>query len=144
MNAGNVSQVGTPQELYDRPANTFAAGFIGTPPMNLLSPEDIRAPSTLAPEGGLTPSDTMFGVRPESLTIGVNDTDFSATARVESLEYEGKVFLVHLVAPSGARFIVAYAGDGAPEEGSEISVGWAAASTHLFSKLDGHRREFSL
>jgi ABC-type Fe3+/spermidine/putrescine transport system ATPase subunit len=112
--------------------------------MNLLSPEDVRAPSTLAPEGGLAPSDALFGVRPESLTLGASDTEFSATARVESLEYEGKVFLVHLVAPSGARFIAAHAGDGAPEEGSEISVGWSAASTHLFSKSDGHRRGFTL
>lgn len=144
MNAGNVSQVGTPQQLYDRPANTFAAGFIGTPPMNLMSPDDVQAPSTLVPEGGVALSDTIIGVRPESLKLGARDTEFSATARVESLEYEGKVFLVHLVAPSGARFIVAHSGDGTPEEGAEVSVGWSAASTHLFFKADGNRRAFTV
>ena len=144
MNAGDVSQVGTPKDLYDKPANIFAAGFIGTPPMNLLSTGDVRAPATLAPEGGMAPCDTIFGVRPESLSLNANGVDFSATARVESLEYEGKVFLVHLVAPSGTRFVVAHAGDGAPEEGSEINVGWTAASTHLFSKADGNRRNFTI
>ena len=144
MNAGNVSQVGTPQELYDRPANTFAASFIGTPPMNLLSPEDLRAPSTLAPEGEMAALDAIFGVRPESLLLNADNAEFSATARVKSLEYEGNVFLVHLVAPSGTQFIVAHAGDGAPEEGSEVSVGWSADATHLFSKVDGLRRGFTL
>ncbi|MXQ09857.1 ATP-binding cassette domain-containing protein [Alphaproteobacteria bacterium GH1-50] len=144
MNAGNVSQVGTPQELYDRPANTFAAAFIGTPPMNLLSPEDVRAPATFAPEGGMEARDVIFGVRPESLSLGRAGAEFSATARVESLEYEGKVFLVHLIAPSGTRFIAAHSGDGAPEEGSEVTVGWSASQTHLFSKTDGNRRDFTL
>ena len=36
MNAGSVEQIGTPLELYDRPANLFVAGFIGSPPMNVL------------------------------------------------------------------------------------------------------------
>ena len=39
MNAGVVQQVGTPTEIYDRPANTFVAGFIGNPAMNLLEGE---------------------------------------------------------------------------------------------------------
>ena len=36
MNAGHMEQIGTPEEVYARPATTFVAGFIGSPPMNLL------------------------------------------------------------------------------------------------------------
>ena len=36
MNAGRMEQIGTPDEVYHRPATTFVAGFIGSPPMNLL------------------------------------------------------------------------------------------------------------
>ncbi len=58
MQAGTLRQIGSPQELYNEPANTFVAGFIGTPPMNLLSrgdaiigfrPEDAR-PRAAAPD----------------------------------------------------------------------------------------------
>ncbi|MDU8944164.1 ABC transporter ATP-binding protein [Ovoidimarina sediminis] len=144
MNAGEVSQVGTPQQLYDRPANTFAAGFIGTPPMNLLEARDVQAPATLAPAGNATSGDILFGVRPESLTVGADGAEFTVSAHVESIEYEGKVFLLHLVTPSGARFVVAHSGDGAPEEGAEITAGWHSPATHLFSKSDGSRMTFTL
>jgi ABC-type sugar transport system ATPase subunit len=144
MNAGEVSQVGTPKELYDRPANTFAAGFIGTPPMNLLQAQDVQAPATLAPANGAGKSDVLFGVRPESLGLDAGDAGFSVNARVESLEYEGKVFLVHLITPSGTRFVVAHSGDGVPEEGSEVTANWPDAATHLFDKSDGASMDFAL
>jgi ABC-type sugar transport system ATPase subunit len=144
MDAGEVSQIGTPQELYDRPANTFAASFIGTPPMNLLASEDVRAPATLAPDGGRGPSEVLFGIRPESLQLGAEGADLTVSARVESVEYEGKVFLVHLVTPSGARFVAAHSGDGAPEDGTEIVAGWSGAATHLFARSDGSRMNFTL
>ena len=144
MNAGDVSQVGTPQELYDRPANTFAAGFIGTPPMNIIAPEDVQFPATLAPAGGVSPSDVLVGVRPENLSLVAQDPEFAVRGRVESMEYEGKVFLVHLVTSSGARIVVAHVGEAPPEEGSEVTAGWSGDTTHLFAKSDGTRMDFSL
>ena len=66
------------------------------------------------------------------------------SARVESVEYEGKVFLVHLVTPSGARFIAAHSGEGAPEEATEVIAGWSAGATHLFAKSDGAAVDFAL
>jgi ABC-type sugar transport system ATPase subunit len=144
MNAGEVSQIGTPQELYNQPANTFAASFIGTPPMNLLAAENVRAPATLALTGGAAQSDVLLGIRPENLHINAEGAEFSTSARVESIEYEGNVFLLHLVAPSGARFIAAHSGEGPPEEGAEISVGWSGAATHLFAKSDGASLGFTI
>jgi multiple sugar transport system ATP-binding protein len=79
---GRVEQVGTPLELYDRPANAFVATFIGSPAMNLIKGR-IRAgtsPSFIAENGAELPlaaapagSDgrlALYGVRPEHLTLG--------------------------------------------------------------------------
>jgi sn-glycerol 3-phosphate transport system ATP-binding protein len=59
MNAGRMEQFGTPEEVYHRPATTFVASFIGSPPMNLLK----QAP------GGGKPG-AILGIRPEHLDIG--------------------------------------------------------------------------
>ena len=58
MNAGNMEQFGTPEEVYHTPASTFVASFIGSPPMNLLK----NAP-------GAKPG-TILGIRPEHLDVG--------------------------------------------------------------------------
>jgi ABC-type sugar transport systems, ATPase components len=76
MDAGVVQQFGTPDDIYQRPANTFVARFVGSPPMNLL-PVTI-AGGTLTHTGGTvwahagavpTASDAVFGVRPEKFTL---------------------------------------------------------------------------
>ena len=65
MNEGIIEQVGVPLELYNKPANKFVAGFIGSPKMNFLNfaslPANIKS---LAPENSST-----FGIRPEHLAI---------------------------------------------------------------------------
>jgi multiple sugar transport system ATP-binding protein len=77
MNAGEIQQIGTPLELYDRPANQFVAGFIGSPAMNLV-PGVIVDNSFVAKEGGFKvalgetgkrPSDgnVVMGIRPEDI-----------------------------------------------------------------------------
>ncbi|WP_129837885.1 ABC transporter ATP-binding protein [Streptomyces sp. RFCAC02] len=79
LNGGRLEQVGTPAEMYDTPATVFAAGFLGTPPMNLI---DARVETsdgwvTARAAGleahlwaGATPArDIVFGVRPEHLTL---------------------------------------------------------------------------
>jgi ABC-type sugar transport system ATPase subunit len=144
MNAGRVSQCGTPQELYQEPANTFAASFIGTPPMNLLPWEVVTCPAALRPDGSVGRHEAIVGVRPESMTLAADKAEFSVSARVESIEYEGKVFLVHLKVASGESFVVSHAGETAPAEGETVSVGWTGAVTHLFTKSGGERMGFSL
>jgi sn-glycerol 3-phosphate transport system ATP-binding protein len=54
MNAGNMEQFGTPEEVYHSPASTFVASFIGSPPMNLIPQERAGRP-------------VLFGIRPEHL-----------------------------------------------------------------------------
>jgi len=144
MNAGQVSQCGTPRDLYQTPANTFAASFIGTPPMNLLPAADATFPATLTVDGAASPDQARFGVRPEHMTLGADTSEFAVTARVRSVEYEGNVFLVHMRTPSGSDLVVSHAGDAVPEDGSEVRIGWSRAATHLFATSDGSRLGFSL
>ena len=75
LNQGRIEQVGSPLELYRRPANLFVAGFIGSPKMNLVQGPDAKAMG----------ADTL-GIRPEHLDIGTSDGQWRGTvAHVEHL-----------------------------------------------------------
>jgi multiple sugar transport system ATP-binding protein len=88
MNAGELQQVGTPEELYTNPRNVFVAGFIGSPAMNLV-------PAPVVDGGG---ADRIAGFRPEHMRPGRNGADaYRFEARVEVVEYLGDEQLVHLV-----------------------------------------------
>jgi len=112
LNDGDLMQVGTPLQLYERPENLFVARFIGTPPMNIF-------PATLAQNGGQLTSphftlpvpetlksatqlregqDVLVGVRPENLRHRGNDMTSSTatlTIKVEIVEPLGHEVLVH-------------------------------------------------
>jgi len=104
MNAGIIEQVGTPQEMYDRPATRFVAGFIGSPAMNFIPCRvdadggEVRVVLTdgstfLAPEGrreryaGAAGKEMILGVRPEHITekrahTGAHEVDFESEVQV--------------------------------------------------------------
>jgi multiple sugar transport system ATP-binding protein len=87
MNRGVLQQVGTPVELYTRPANTFVARFIGSPSMNVLP----------APELGVGADGQLAGFRPEHLQLGNGHAGVaSLDALVEVVEYLGDEQLAHL------------------------------------------------
>lgn len=142
MNSGRAEQLGTPQELYDKPATVFAARFIGTPPMNLLKAAEVTLPEWLTAKVEVAPPDLLVGVRPENLSFPGQDKDLSVISRVTNIEYEGSVFLIHLVSQSGTKFILSHAGEGVPSQGDEVVVGWDRTATHLFSESSGDRVSF--
>ena len=80
MNGGHMEQFGTPEEVYNRPASTFVASFIGSPPMNLLQ----HAPGT--------PAGQILGIRPEHLDITASG---GWTLTVDTVELLGAERLVH-------------------------------------------------
>jgi sn-glycerol 3-phosphate transport system ATP-binding protein len=80
MNGGHMEQFGTPEEVYNRPASTFVASFIGSPPMNLLQ----HAPGT--------PAGQILGIRPEHLDI---TSSGGWTLSVDTVELLGAERLVH-------------------------------------------------
>jgi ABC-type sugar transport system ATPase subunit len=87
MSKGVLQQIGTPEELYTRPANTFVATFIGSPAMNLLPPGALG----LSGEAGLA------GFRPEHVELGNGRPDSASyDALVEVVEYLGDEQLAHL------------------------------------------------
>src|SRR6202140_2395460 len=94
MNAGILQQVGTPGEIYDHPANSFVAGFVGTPTMNFVpatvqdgvakaSGFQVKLPKAL-PAGKGT-----LGFRPETLTDRVSDPDSAMEMKVDVVERLG-------------------------------------------------------
>lgn len=83
MNGGHMEQFGTPEEVYNRPASTFVASFIGSPPMNLLQ----HAPGT--------PAGQILGIRPEHLDITPTPENGGWTLSVDTVELLGAERLVH-------------------------------------------------
>ncbi|MCR9135114.1 MAG: sn-glycerol-3-phosphate ABC transporter ATP-binding protein UgpC [Alphaproteobacteria bacterium] len=112
MRDGHIEQIGTPGDLYSRPSSTFVAGFIGSPPMNLIpgtvagnaftcSAGTVSLAGTLA--DGAADGPSTFGVRPESLEV-VKSTN----GRPNALTIK-----VRLVEPTGPEdLLVADLGDG--------------------------------
>jgi ABC-type sugar transport system ATPase subunit len=87
MRDGVIQQVGPPMELYQRPANQFVAGFVGSPAMNFLPTAEV--PASLSPRGA------TLGVRPHDITVvapGSGDED----AWVELIESRGSEKLIYL------------------------------------------------
>ena len=106
LSNGRLQQTGSPQEVYDRPANAFVAGFIGSPPMNLLrgrsSGGRITAGDFVIDRPGLPDGDVLVGLRPGSLHPTSNGLP-SLRFRVDVVEPLGNEVMLHgLVAASTA------------------------------------------
>jgi ABC-type sugar transport system ATPase subunit len=87
MKGGVLQQIGTPEEVYTRPANVFVATFIGSPAMNVL-------PATAV---GVRGDGQLAGFRPEHLRLGTGDaTSIAFEAAIEVVEYLGDEQLAHL------------------------------------------------
>jgi len=101
MNAGRIEQIGTPDEVYHRPATTFVAAFIGSPPMNLVrgraSGAGFQAGGQLLPLAAPTPRDgeLVVGVRPEHVELVDQLSAATWPLRVQALEMLGAERLVY-------------------------------------------------
>lgn len=126
MNGGVMEQFGTPEEVYSRPATTFVAGFIGSPPMNLLQ----QAP-------GLS-DDRILGVRPEHIDV---DAHGQWEVSVETVELLGGERLVHARIGTEMLTIRMHEDQGAPVIGSSIRVRPRPDRLHWFDRTSGRRVE---
>ncbi|MGN6550155.1 MAG: ABC transporter ATP-binding protein [Pararhizobium sp.] len=130
MKDGRIQQSGTPAEIYARPANTFVAGFIGSPPMNLIPGRVVEgrflhAAGTLAAEG-LPEGEVTLGARPEDMAI-TGPTEGHLSGTVFSSELLGDTTLVGVTV--GADLVNVKAG---PEHGRAIGE-------PVGIRLDSHR-----
>ncbi len=92
---GQIEQVGTPLELYDRPANQFVAQFIGTPQMNIISASAV--PQLLGACGPLLPADGAIGLRPEHVAL-MSTGEGVLKGRVDLVEALGAETLIYVSA----------------------------------------------
>jgi len=165
MHQGFIHQIGTPRELYEKPADMFVAGYLGAPPMNLI-------PGFPGPEGIETSLGTMplsasqraavgerevvvIGIRPEHL--GDGGTGFSFEGSVDDVEWRGRsqfVYLGYDIDPAledvlaeveelvdfdlFQSFVMAeQPSDRALGHGSSIRLGADAQHIHLFDPVTG-------
>lgn len=103
MNKGDIQQIGTPDEIYNFPANTFVARFIGSPAMNVI-PVNVRAGATTVAENDrgldvaskLPDGDYQLGIRPEKISLAVPGDPGGMPAWVAGLEQHGGESVVSL------------------------------------------------
>jgi multiple sugar transport system ATP-binding protein len=156
MKDGRLQQVGTPLEVYGRPANLFVAGFVGSPPMNLL-PVRLGGGGTLlsgagfelpvprsarAALGGQDGRELVAGIRPEGLTEAASGSSGGARLRaeVELAEPLGSEVVVH--ARHGGLILIAKLGpQRVPELGARIELELDPEALHLFDAASQARLE---
>jgi len=141
MQSGLIQQTGTPDEIYNDPANTFVAGFIGSPPMNLI--EGHLQDGTFAAPGievaGISllyDGNVTLGIRPEDCTVG------GATAHLEGTVYgvEPTGDITYLTMKAGEVLIeVKAARNYRSELGAAEKVTFDPARIYLFDAESGQR-----
>jgi multiple sugar transport system ATP-binding protein len=140
MQKGVVQQVGSPTEIYDRPANTFVAGFIGSPAMNLIDGEIVggvfRAANCEVPGFDLTDRKATLGFRAEDARVVERGGQINAA--VYTLELLGEATMVSLRI-SGQLISVKADKTYRSQIGDRISVEVDISHCHLFDHETGQR-----
>jgi len=145
LHDGKLQQCGPPRVLYERPANVFVAGFIGSPAMNLcmlpasngsvsFGGVDVPVPT------GAANGNYVLGVRPESLEVASE----GVPARVEVVEDIGAdayVFCSAELDGQPTRLVARAEARRAPQQGAQVSLRPRAEEAHLFDPASGERLE---
>ncbi len=125
MNAGRAEQIGAPLEVYERPATTFVASFIGSPPMNLVPQERAGKP-------------VIFGIRPEHLEP-CSEADANLVLEVDLIEPLGADTLVYgHIAGSSAR-VAARMPASMDARPGKLALRYDPARSHYFDPQTGAR-----
>jgi len=146
MNNGDVLQIGTPLEVYDRPATQFVAGFIGSPAMNFLTAEGRFAAETqtIRVNGSDVPvppfkqdfdgPEAILGIRPEHVSI---DADGPLSGSVYGVEYMGTRQLITVDTHAG-RLKVRAPNTQRVSEGENVGLRFNTERIVVFDQRDGH------
>jgi sn-glycerol 3-phosphate transport system ATP-binding protein len=139
LRAGRIEQNGAPVSLYEQPANTFVARFIGTPPMNLLPLAAGRGGAVIAGTDGPIAADASraggtLGVRPEHIQLAFES---GVPAGVVNVEYLGGDSLVSCRV-GGQAVAVRVGGSVGLSPGDAVWLRWAKGAEHFFDD-DGMR-----
>ncbi len=126
---GQIEQVGTPLELYDRPANQFVAQFIGTPQMNVTSLQNL--PTVVADHAPAEAKGGSLGLRPEDVSVqAVLREGFQG--RVELIEALGAETLIYVHTGEGAQLVSRQNARTALQVGDQVSLSLNLTQAHWF------------
>ncbi|WP_099866374.1 ABC transporter ATP-binding protein [Pararhizobium haloflavum] len=152
LREGRVEQVGRPLDLYNRPANLFVAGFIGSPRMNLFDATvagvEVGALKVKDAQGrafhgavavdGLSPGEAVvLGIRPEHVLLSDHEEEDCLAVTVEGIEQLGGHSYLHCRSDAGASLTAHVAGQTALRRGSCTNAVLRRAFIHVFRKADG-------
>ncbi|WP_210529688.1 ABC transporter ATP-binding protein [Rubellimicrobium arenae] len=144
LRAGRIEQVGAPLELYERPANLFVAGFLGSPKMNFLRGRvavaqgsdigidlagGVRLPARVRPGSVRQGDEVTLGLRPENLGVA---PDGELRGHVDVVEQLGSVQLVYATVPDGTTVVAELRDRRAPAVGSEVPLVIGPGIRHVF------------
>lgn len=140
MNKGAVQQVGTPLEIYDRPANTFVAGFIGSPAMNLL--QGRMTGGVFEAEHARIPGFTGIADGPVTLGFRAEDARITETGEIAAQVYSTELLgdsSMATVQAGGALVAIKAAKDFVAAIGAPIAAHVPPSICHLFDAATGQR-----
>ena len=127
MHDGIIEQTGSPLDVYNKPANLFVAGFIGSPKMNFLDcaslPDDIKK---FCPKGA-----TTFGIRPEHLKI---EDKYSLSLRVQTVEQLGSDSYLYGETIDNQEISMKLNTQTTIKSGESVKVGFSKKDTHWFNE----------
>jgi multiple sugar transport system ATP-binding protein len=144
LRAGQIEQVGTPIELYERPANTFVAGFLGAPRINLMPANvvsvdgetvelacagDAHLTARVTPGAAKVGDRVTLGLRPEILAPA---DEGPLQGVVEVVEQLGSMQLVYATMPDGTPIVAELRGGAAPAIGSAAKFSISPGTRHIF------------
>jgi multiple sugar transport system ATP-binding protein len=167
MRQGRLQQIGTPREIHDSPANTFVAGFVGSPPMNLIrgtvvhrdgqhsfigaeAAPDVPSPAFVLPLGDWRPDwfsqnlgrPVLLGLRPEQIALAEGDSPLNpakpVTSVVKSVQYLGSETILHGVI--GGQVVLARTGaNRTVRPGQPVTLAFDLKRARLFDAVTGAR-----
>ncbi len=147
MRDGNIEQIGTPSEVYDRPATIYVADFIGSPPMSLLQADIVEGQSRAVLESGdildlpaglsLRAGDkAVLGIRPEAIRIGDAGTGVSAAHVFTEELGNGRL---HQCTISNAQITVLTTDKRSITQGETLGLAISPEDIHVFDASSGRR-----
>jgi ABC-type sugar transport system ATPase subunit len=149
LNDGKIEQIGSPRDLYSRPANLFVAGFIGSPRMNFLKvkvvesrfgeiaveSDDFLGGTLTIPtssHGQIAPgSEATLGIRPEHLTV-VPQASGKGLLTIEVVEMLGESTYVHGLTPANNRLTIGLRGFNDLRHADSVGFDFEFENVHLF------------
>ncbi len=145
LNKGVLQQIGTPAEIYENPQNTFVAGFIGTPPMNMVQTQKQTSNSFNVEENVIeypahlpARESSILGIRPEKITLASATTPFTIPGTLEYVEYLGHESISHIRITPAITWYVKDVLKGKPL-GSRVGLKFSPRDAHWFDPVTQDR-----